>query len=76
MDRLSRFDSEPSNLDLRDRSPLTQVVLTHRSSLDRLRQQVRKSDAAARALDRFLMSLRTVDQDVSAVQGTDPEGCR
>uniref|UniRef100_A0AAR2KFY0 Calponin-homology (CH) domain-containing protein n=1 Tax=Pygocentrus nattereri TaxID=42514 RepID=A0AAR2KFY0_PYGNA len=74
MDRLSRFDSEPSNLDLRDRSPLTQVVLTHRSSLDRLRQQVRKSDAAARALDRFLMSLRTVDQDVSAVQSVPCSG--
>lgn len=68
MDRLSRFDSEPSHLDLRDRSPLTQVVLYHRSSLDRLRQQVRKSDAAARALDRFLMSLRTVELDVSSVQ--------
>lgn len=68
MDRLSRFDSEPSHLDLRDRSPLTQVVLNHRSSLDRLRQQVRKSDAAARALDRFLMSLRTVELDVSSVQ--------
>ncbi|TRY90471.1 hypothetical protein DNTS_015631 [Danionella cerebrum] len=67
MDRLSRFDSEPSHLDLRDRSPLTQVVLKHRSSLDRLRQQVRKSDAAARALDRFLMSLRTVELDVSSV---------
>uniref|UniRef100_A0A9J7YPI6 Nesprin-2-like n=1 Tax=Cyprinus carpio carpio TaxID=630221 RepID=A0A9J7YPI6_CYPCA len=68
MDRLSQFDSEPSHLDLRDRSPLTQVVLNHRSSLDRLRQQVRKSDAAARALDRFLMSLRTVELDVSSVQ--------
>ncbi|KTF78168.1 hypothetical protein cypCar_00022230 [Cyprinus carpio] len=68
MDRLSRFDSEPSHLDLRDRSPLTQVVLNHRSSLDQLRQQVRKSDAAARALDRFLMSLRTVELDVSSVQ--------
>ncbi len=68
MDRLSRFDSEPSHLDLRERSPLTQVVLNHRSSLDRLRQQVRKSDAAARALDRFLMSLRTVELDVSSVQ--------
>lgn len=41
----------------------------HRSSLDQLRQQVRKSDAAARALDRFLMSLRTLDEDVSAVRG-------
>ncbi|MCJ8731015.1 hypothetical protein PDJAM_G00191160 [Pangasius djambal] len=68
MDRLSRFDSEPSHLDLRDRSPLTQLVLKHRASLDRLRQQVRKSEAAARALDRFLVSLRTLDQDVSFVQ--------
>lgn len=41
----------------------------HRSSLDQLRQQVRKSEAAARALDRFLMSLRTLDEDVSAVRG-------
>lgn len=68
MDRLSRFDSEPSHLDLRDRSPLTQLVLKHRSSLDRLRQQVRKSEAAARALDRFLASLSTLDQDVSVMQ--------
>ncbi|XP_042565729.1 nesprin-2-like [Clupea harengus] len=73
MDRLSRFDSDPSHLDLRDRAPLTQVVLSHRASLDRLRQQVRKSDAAARALDRFLMSLRSVDQDVGAMQGA-PSG--
>lgn len=42
---------------------------THRASLDQLRQQVRKSEAAGRALDRFLMSLRTVDEDVSGVQG-------
>ncbi|TSV02080.1 Nesprin-2 [Bagarius yarrelli] len=67
IDRLSRFDSEPSHLDLRDRSPLTQLVLKHRSSLDCLRQQVRKSDAAVRALDRFLVSLRTLDQDVLVV---------
>lgn len=68
MDCISRFDSEPSHLDLRDRSPLTQLVLKHRSSLDRLRQQVRKIEAAARALDRFLASLRTLDQDVLFVQ--------
>lgn len=37
--------------------------------MDQLRQQVRKSEAAARALDRFLMSLRTVDEDISGVQG-------
>lgn len=74
MDRLSRFDSDPSHLDLRDRAPLTQVVLTHRASLDHLRQQVRKSEAAARALDRFLMSLRTVDQDIAAVQQGAPSG--
>lgn len=43
---------------------------THRTSLDQLRQQVRKSEAAARALDRFLMSLRTVEEDVSGVQAT------
>lgn len=70
MDRLSRFDSEPSHLDLHDRSPLTQLVLKHRSSLDRLRHQVRKSEAAARALDRFLVSLRTVHQDVLSVQNS------
>ncbi|XP_062851798.1 nesprin-2 [Trichomycterus rosablanca] len=70
MDRLSRFDSEPSHLDLRDRSPLTQLVLKHRSSLDRLRHQVCKSEAAARALDRFLVSLCTVDQDVRLVQNS------
>ncbi|KAL2098631.1 hypothetical protein ACEWY4_005111 [Coilia grayii] len=73
MDRLSRFDSDPSHLDLRDRAPLTQVVLSHRGALDRLRQQVRKSEAAARALDRFLMSLRTVHQDVSALHSA-PSG--
>lgn len=48
---------------------MTRVVKTHRTSLDKLRQQVRKSEAAARALDRFLMSLRTVEQDISGVQG-------
>ncbi len=41
----------------------------HRTSLDQLRQQVRKSEAAGRALDRFLMSMRTVDEDISGVQG-------
>ena len=41
---------------------------THKTSLDQLRQQVRKSEAAARALDRFLMSLRTVEQDIVGVQ--------
>ncbi|XP_071368199.1 nesprin-2-like [Centroberyx affinis] len=69
LDQLSRLDSESSDLDRRDRSPLSREVETHRTSLDQLRQQVRKSEAAARALDRFLMSLRTVDQDVSGVQG-------
>lgn len=69
LDQLSRLDSESSDLDSRDRSPLSREVETHRASLDQLRQQVRKSEAAARALDRFLMSLRTVVQDISGVQG-------
>ncbi|KAG7234117.1 hypothetical protein INR49_005781 [Caranx melampygus] len=69
LDQLSRLDSESSDLDPRDCFPLTREVETHRTSLDQLRQQVRKSEAAARALDRFLMSLRTVDEDISGVQG-------
>lgn len=69
LDQLSRLDPESSDLDPRDCFPLMREVETHRTSLDQLRQQVRKSEAAARALDRFLMSLRTVDEDVSGVQG-------
>ncbi|XP_068456286.1 nesprin-2 [Clinocottus analis] len=69
LDQLSRLDPESSDLDPRDCLPLSREVETHRASLDQLRQQVRKSEAAARALDRFLMSLRTVDEDVSGVQG-------
>lgn len=69
LDQLSRLDSESSDLDPRDCIPLSREVETHRTSLDQLRQQVRKSEAAARALDRFLMSLRTVDEDISGVQG-------
>ncbi|KAF7647688.1 hypothetical protein LDENG_00168300, partial [Lucifuga dentata] len=69
LDQLSRLDSESSDLDPRDCFPLSREVETHRTSLDQLRQQVRKSEAAARALDRFLMSLRTVDEDISGVQG-------
>ncbi|XP_063764360.1 nesprin-2-like [Eleginops maclovinus] len=69
LDQLSRLDPESSDLDPRDCFPLSREVETHRSSLDQLRQQVRKSEAAARALDRFLMSLRTVDEDISGVQG-------
>ncbi|KAM7376415.1 hypothetical protein PAMP_006150 [Pampus punctatissimus] len=68
LDQLSRLDPESSNLDPRDCFPLSREVGTHRTSLDQLRQQVRKSEAAARALDRFLMSLRTVDEDISGVQ--------
>ncbi|KAG7509989.1 nesprin-2-like [Solea senegalensis] len=70
LDQLSRLDPESSDLDPRDCFPLSREVETHRTSLDQLRQQVRKSKAAARALDRFLMSLRTVDEDISGVQGT------
>lgn len=66
---MSRLDSESSDLDPRDRFPLSREVETHKTSLDQLQQQVRKSEAAARALDRFLMSLRTVDEDISGVQG-------
>lgn len=65
---MSRLDPESSDLDPRDCFPLSREVETHRTSLDQLRQQVRKSEAAARALDRFLMSLRTVDEDISGVQ--------
>ncbi|KAM6917368.1 uncharacterized protein PEZ65_013189 [Lycodopsis pacificus] len=69
LDQLSRLHPESSDLDPRDCLPLSREVETHRASLDQLRQQVRKSEAAARALDRFLMSLRTVDEDISGVQG-------
>ncbi|KAA8578682.1 hypothetical protein FQN60_017502, partial [Etheostoma spectabile] len=69
LDQLSRLDPDSSDLDPRDCFPLSREVETHRNSLDQLRQQVRKSEAAARALDRFLMSLRTVDEDISGVQG-------
>ncbi|KAM3595037.1 uncharacterized protein V6R79_017444 [Siganus canaliculatus] len=68
LDQVSRLDPESSDLDPRDCFPLSREVESHRSSLDQLRQQVRKSEAAARALDRFLMSLRTVDEDISGVQ--------
>ncbi|XP_028420977.1 nesprin-2 [Perca flavescens] len=69
LDQLSRLDPDSSDLDPRDCFPLSRELETHRTSLDQLRQQVRKSEAAARALDRFLMSLRTVDEDISGVQG-------
>lgn len=65
---MSRLNPDSSDLDPRDCFPLSREVEAHRSSLDQLRQQVRKSEAAARALDRFLMSLRTVDEDISGVQ--------
>ncbi|XP_075344165.1 uncharacterized protein LOC142402517 [Odontesthes bonariensis] len=68
LDQLVRLDPESSDLDPRECFPLTREVETHKASLDQLRQQVRKSEAAARALDRFLMSLRTVDEDISGVQ--------
>lgn len=67
--QLARLDPDSSDLDPRDCFPLSSEVKAHRTSLDQLRQQVRKSEAAARALDRFLMSLRTLDEDVSGVHG-------
>lgn len=67
---MSRLDPDNSDLDPRDCFPLSREVRAHRTSLDQLRQQVRKSEAAARALDRFLMSLRTLDEDISGVQDT------
>lgn len=66
--QLARLDPDSSDLDPRDCFPLSSEVKAHRTSLDQLRRQVRKSEAAARALDRFLMSLRTLDEDVSGVQ--------
>lgn len=66
---MARLDPDSGDLDPRDCFPLSSEVKAHRASLDQLRQQVRKSDAAARALDRFLMSLRTLDEDVSGVGG-------
>lgn len=70
LDQLARLDPESTDLDPRDCFPLAREVETHRTSLDQLRQQVRKSEAAARALDRFLMSLRTMDEDISGVLST------
>lgn len=67
--QLARLDPDSSDLDPRDCFPLSSEVKAHRTSLDQLRQQVRKSEAAARALDRFLMSLRTLDEDVAGVHG-------
>ncbi|KAJ0009234.1 hypothetical protein NQD34_016649 [Periophthalmus magnuspinnatus] len=75
LEQLSRLDPDSSDLDPRDSFPLSREVEAHRTSLDQLRQQVQKSEAAARALDRFLMSLRTVDEDITGVQSalfTDP----
>lgn len=69
LDQLSRLDPESSDLDPRERFPLSREFEAHKTSLDQLRQQVRKSEAAARALDRFLMSLRTVDEDISSIPG-------
>ncbi|XP_061890413.1 uncharacterized protein LOC133640784 [Entelurus aequoreus] len=69
LDQLSRLEPESSNLDPRDCLPLSREVEAHRNSLDQLRQQVRKSEAAARALDRFLVSLRTLEEDIAGVQG-------
>lgn len=66
---LARLDPDSGDLDPRDCFPLSSEVKAHRTSLDQLRQQVRKSEAAARALDRFLMSLRTLDEDISGVHG-------
>ncbi|KAK5606836.1 hypothetical protein CRENBAI_014973 [Crenichthys baileyi] len=69
LDQLSRLDPESSDLDPRECFPLTREVETHKASLDQLGQQVQKSEAAARALDRFLSSLRKVYDDISGVQG-------
>lgn len=69
LDQLSRLDPESSDLDPREHFPLSREFEAHKTSLDQLRQQVRKSEAAARALDRFLMSLRTVDEDISSIPG-------
>ncbi|XP_027891564.1 uncharacterized protein LOC114155726 isoform X3 [Xiphophorus couchianus] len=70
LDQLSRLDPESSDLDPGECFRLTREVETHKASLDQLRQQVQKSEAAARALDQFLISLRKVDDDISGVQGT------
>ncbi|KAG7260919.1 hypothetical protein CRUP_020509, partial [Coryphaenoides rupestris] len=68
LDQLARLDSVDSG----HLASLSREVASHRASLDQLSQQVRKSEAAARALDRFLMSLRSVETDISGAQGTPP----
>ncbi|XP_051942676.1 nesprin-2 [Hippocampus zosterae] len=70
LDQLACLEPDSSDLDPRDFLPLSREVEGHRSSLDQLRQQVSKSEAAARALDHFLMSLRTVEEDIAGVQGS------
>lgn len=70
MDQLCRLDPE-ENLELGELDPevrliLSRIALGCRLTLDQLRQQVKKSEAGTRALDRFLMSLRTIAQDVSS----------
>ncbi|KAM9786747.1 uncharacterized protein syne2b isoform 3-T3 [Syngnathus typhle] len=64
LDQLVHLNPEYSNLDPRDCLPLSREVEAHRCSLYQLAQQVRKSEAAARALDLFLVSLRTVKEDI------------
>uniref|UniRef100_A0A3B4AMT5 Uncharacterized protein n=1 Tax=Periophthalmus magnuspinnatus TaxID=409849 RepID=A0A3B4AMT5_9GOBI len=54
LEQLSRLDPDSSDLDPRDSFPLSREVEAHRTSLDQLRQQVQKSEAAARALDSTL----------------------
>ncbi|KAG9336609.1 hypothetical protein JZ751_002956 [Albula glossodonta] len=72
MSQLGRLDHEDSpdlsELDPEDRLPLSCMALACRQTLDHLRQQVKKSEAATRALDRFLMSLRTVEQDITGTR--------
>ncbi|KAI1897764.1 hypothetical protein AGOR_G00086630 [Albula goreensis] len=72
MDRLTGLDREDSQA-LRELDPEARLALGHalvgsRQTLDQLRQRVWRGGAAVRALDRFLLSLRGVERDISSTR--------
>lgn len=50
-----------------DRRPVTFLAKGFGQSLDQLKQRVKQCEAAIRALDRFLVSLHALDQDIGTV---------
>ncbi|KAJ8288955.1 hypothetical protein COCON_G00016140 [Conger conger] len=72
MAQLSRLDGEDSAA-VGDPDPAVRLAVSRaaagcRRTLEQLRQQVKKSEAASRALDRFLLSLRALAQDVDGTR--------